>query len=77
MSIDHLDHRAQPRVNREWYERTKTVTEENGTCASEAMRKGAELLAASLDCGVVPECQIDIDVEGKIVLTPVQLKESD
>ena len=75
MSIDHLDHRAQPRVNREWYEQTKEITEQKGTCASEAMRKGAELITTSLDSGVVPECRIDIDPEGKITLTPVELTE--
>ncbi|EKO3871043.1 MULTISPECIES: hypothetical protein [Vibrio harveyi group] len=76
MSIDHLDHKAQPRVNREWYEKTKEITENKGTCASEAMRKGAELITASLDIGIVPECHLGVDLDGKIVLTPMNSRES-
>ncbi|NOJ26339.1 hypothetical protein [Vibrio coralliilyticus] len=72
MSIDHLDHRAQPRVNREWYEQAIEKAEKNGTFVSEAMRQGAELITTSLDSGVVPACRIDIDPKGKITLTPIK-----
>ncbi|WP_394144918.1 hypothetical protein [Vibrio atypicus] len=70
IEIHKINYKAQPKVNREWWENLKEESEAHGSNASALMRAGAELVRASLDSGVVPECQIIIDRSGHIALTP-------
>ncbi|MDN6978601.1 hypothetical protein [Vibrio cholerae] len=68
--IHKVDYKAQPKVNREWWEILKKESEREGTNAAVLMRVGAELIRSSLNSGVIPECSIEIRPNGHVVITP-------